>query len=204
MSRWWHWHRRGAGRLATLWQRPQAWLVLRWQTRLQPLLQHGRDRWHGLAARERLQLQCMAAVLLAALIWLLWVQPALHSLRYWGEALPRLRSQSVALQEVLAEVGGLQVAPGNLPPAKRLAFSLDQAGLAGRYRLQSRGAELELTFTPAVDAVRLTTWLLHAPAALGLTVQQLTLERLENTEAADQPLLVQASLCLQANTRDGT
>ena len=188
--------------------RPLAWMVglaTRWHARLQSLREHGLAHWHRLTPGERLQLKLLVTVLAAALIWLLGTRPALHSLRYWNEELPRLRSQSAALQEVLAEVGSPQAAQA--PPLStaihRIALSLDQAGLAGSYRLQQSGTELCLFFTPTVDAYRLGAWLLHAPATLGLTVQHATLERGANSESASLPPQIHAALTLTPTTRDG-
>lgn len=179
-------------------------LATRWRSQLQPLQQQTISRWRGLSARERQQMRLMAGVLAGALIWFLLMRPALHTLRYWGSELPRLRAQSTALQEVLAEVGGPRMAQdtASATPAQRIAHSLDQAGLAGSYRVAEADKALHITFEKAVDASRLATWLLHAPAALKLAVQHVTLERIASSASATQDTLVQASVSLAPQTRD--
>ncbi len=140
-------------------------------------------RWQGLTPRERKQLRLMLAVLLGAAVWLLFARPALATLRYWNDELPRLRAQSIALEAILADGAGPRVAPNarQVPPARRVAASLDQAGLTGSYRLSGGKPELVITFAQPVPAGPLLVWLLNAPVSLGLPVRQVLLERSDAT-----------------------
>lgn len=154
----------------------------RLQARLHPVLAQVQSRWRGLARRERTQVVLMVAVVAAAVIWLLLTKPALDTLRHWDNELPRLRSQASALKDVLADVGNPVVA-GNSEkePAERVRASLDAGGLADAYQLRVIDSALQIEFKRSADVSRVMTWLLSAPAPLGMTVQQVMLQRSEDS-----------------------
>jgi general secretion pathway protein M len=172
----------------------------------QPLLARVQSIWHGLSPRERLQVGAMVAVVLAALCWLAFTKPALDTLAHWDEALPKLRSQAVALKEVLADTNANAV-PGDssLGPAERVRASLEAAGLAGAYELREVDATLRLAFTGG-NSSRAIDWLLGAPAPLGLKVQQVTLQRSDGKGPADDGngFGVQATLIPQQQSGKGS
>lgn len=173
-----------SARLAAAWAACRTWLE-RPRGLAQPLLTRTRGLWHGLSPRERLQVGAMLAVVLAVLVWLAFMKPALDTLAHWEEALPKLRSQAAALKEVLADTNANAV-PGDssLGPAERVRASLEAAGLAGACELREVDATLRLTFAGG-DSSRAVDWLLGAPAPLGLKVQQVTLRRSEGKGPAD-------------------
>ncbi|THF60461.1 type II secretion system protein GspM [Pseudothauera rhizosphaerae] len=177
---------------------PVGGVMARLRARLQPVHAQATSRWRGLAPRERKQILLMVAVLAGAAVWLLFTKPALDTLRYWGEEMPRLRSQAAALRDILADVGGVPSALGAQtgPPAARTSASLDQIGLAGTYRMREDGTTLIIGFEQPVDAARLTTWLLNAPAGLGLAVERATLQRIDGDEHG-----IKASVTLAARQR---
>lgn len=169
----------------------RAWQASR-QRVLPPLRKLG-QYWRGLTARERLQVLMMAAILAAALLWLLFTRPALHSLSHWQQELPRLRAQHAALQTVLAEVGGASAMRDRAAPIQqRLEESLRAAGLGG-YELHAQQADWQVSFTQPVAAQALVSWLLSAPASLGMAVQQ---ARIDRVSAGEQSTRVIASVTL--------
>jgi general secretion pathway protein M len=154
---------------------PVAGVMARWQ----PVRARLAGHWQNLAPRERTQLLLMVAVLAGALLWLLFTRPALQTLRYWHDEMPRLRSQATALQAVLADVAppATTGAQASRPAAERLSASLDQGGLAGTYSIHHTEAGWIVAVDHPTDATRLVAWLMRAPAELHLTIKQAVLER---------------------------
>lgn len=192
---------RGLGKLLV----PVTGLLARVRTALQPTLLQVTARWHGLTSKERRQVLLMVAVVVVAIIWLLFTKPALDTLRHWDSELPRLRSQSAALHDVLAEVGGVQAISSahEQPALERARNSLDQAGMTGIYRVVEDGGNLVVTFEQPVDAPRLVSWLINVPVS-GLTVQQASLERVGAHDAEAQDIRIRASVRLAQKSRNGT
>ncbi|QTF08718.1 type II secretion system protein M [Brenneria izadpanahii] len=182
-------------------------LLQKMGARVRPVLVQTRGRWLALNRRERRQIVLTAAALVAAVVWLLLVKPALDTLAYWDRELPRLHSQAAALQEVLADVGVAAGAPtSSLPPVARLTASLDNAGLAGHNRIEMSGDALLLAFESPTDAARLMSWLLNAPASLGMSVQHAILSRPpEENElpASDRPVRVHATVTVAVQSSAG-
>lgn len=175
------------------------------QARVQPVLAQAQSRWHGLSQRERSQLTLMVVVVVAAFVWLLLAKPALDTLQYWGSELPRLRSQAAALTDVLADAGSPAAAPSDSSPdpVGRVRASLGAGGLAGGYRLRDADSELQIEFESTADTPRVMAWLLSAPAALGMTVQKVTLQRLEDGASAVQKNHVRAKVTMVARQKTG-
>jgi len=170
----------------------------RLQAVVRPAFAQVQGRWRGLSPRERLQIVGMIAIVAAALVWLVLVKPAIETLGHWDSELPKLRSQAAALKDVLADAGPV-AAPGDssLGPVERVRDNLDAAGLAGTYELQEAGDTLHIAFGRN-DSPRAIAWLLDAPA-LGLKVQQVTLQRSEEAASPDRASLfsVQATVVMQ-------
>ncbi|MGJ7498841.1 type II secretion system protein GspM [Variovorax sp. ZT5P49] len=181
------------------------------RSRLQPVFAQGQDRWRGLSRRERLQVVGMVVVVVVAAVWLLMAKPALDSLQHWGNELPRLRSQAAALKDVLADVGGPAAAgPGDASADQRMRASLDAAGLAGAYQLREADTAWQIEFERSADASRVMAWLLSAPGSLGMTVQQVTLQRSEDGGSAGAKSQVRAratvavAVAVQRQTGNGS
>jgi len=178
---------------------------VRLQARLQSVLAQARSRWRGLPQRERKQLVWMVAVVIAAFIWLLFIQPPLATIQHWNNELPRLRSQAAALTEVLSDTAHPVMASGDSSrkPAERVRISLDAAGLTGTYALREVGPALQIEFTHATDISPVMDWLLGAPASLEMAVQQVTLERSEDSGSPVQKSQVRATVTVMANRQPG-
>lgn len=189
---------------ATPWQGRAA----RLRARVQPLLVQAQDRWRNLSGRERKQIAAMVAVVAMAAVWLLLTKPALDTLQYWGNELPRLRSQAAALKDVLADAGGPGTAARGAsgPPAARLRASLDAAGLAGGYQLREAGATWQIEFERTADVSRVMAWLLDAPASLGMAVRQVTLQRPDDGASSEPKnrLRASATVAVQEQPGNGT
>ncbi|HCB1211688.1 type II secretion system protein GspM [Alcaligenes sp.] len=161
-------------------------VITRWRNRVQPSVSQAVNRWHGLRSRERQQVLVMLGVLIAAVLWLLFTKPALDSLRYWADEMPRLRSQAVALQDVLADVSAPPSASGAFTQSasERIRESLEQRGFDGAYQVRSSGSEIVVQIEHPVTSTQLVAWLMIAPPTIGLSVKQVTLQRDHSTPAA--------------------
>lgn len=164
---------------------------------LRPTLERMVGRWQALSAKERKQILAMVVVVGFAIVWLSLVKPALDTLAHWEEELPRLRTQANTLQSVLADVGApSMVSSAAQTPAEQLRASLDYAGFAETYLIDPREETLHIDFQQPTDAAQLLSWLLSTSASLGMTVQQLTLQRLEEGESQSPPGLVRAQVVM--------
>ncbi|MEH6499580.1 MAG: type II secretion system protein GspM [Pseudoalteromonas distincta] len=164
---------------------------------LQPALARMRGRWQALSAKERKQILAMVVVVGFAIIWLSLVKPALDTLAHWEEELPRLRTQANTLQMVLAEVGAPAMADSaTQTPAEQLRASLNHAGFADTYLIDQRENTLHIDFQQPTDAAQLLAWLLSTSASPGMTVQQLTLQRLDEGGLQSPPGLVRAQVVM--------
>ncbi|WP_312341227.1 type II secretion system protein GspM [Stutzerimonas nitrititolerans] len=168
--------------------------LARWRNRRGQLVAH----WQRLAARERRVLTVAALGLAALFAWVGLINPPLKSIAHWQAELPRLRSQSAALEEVLREV-----APANAEPAdlsQRLRQSLDGSSLAGHYRLaettENLPGPLRLQFIGA-PAGPLMAWLQHTASAMSLTIAEAHLHRVGDTNTHDPVATVSGNVRLE-------
>ncbi|MGJ7573591.1 type II secretion system protein GspM [Variovorax sp. RB2P76] len=172
---------------------------------MQPIHEQVANRWRGRSQRERNQIVGMIAVVVMALVWLLLTKPALDTLEHWDSELPRLRSQAAALKDVLADVGIPSAAPRDSSSdlASSVRVSLDAGGLAGGYQVREMDSALQIEFERSTDASRVMAWLLGAPASLGMTVQKVTLQRLEDSGSDVQKNHVRAKATMVARQKPG-
>lgn len=144
-----------------------------------------------LAPRERRLLGIAAAVVALALAWLVFIEPALKSVRDLGVELPKLRAQAATVADLTARARGLrrggEHTAGTLPTDAELRASLHQAGLsdsqwsaapakpaAGAAPDAPPGLTITFTEAPSVAALR---WLDGAPRDWRLVVTDVTLTR---------------------------
>ena len=146
-----------------------------------------------LAPRERRLLGIAAAVVGLALAWLIFIEPAMKSVRDLGVELPKLRAQAATVADLTARARGLrrggEHTAGTLPTDAELRASLHQAGLsenqwsaapaqpaAGTGAAADANPGLTLTFTEA-SSVAALRWLDGAPRDWRLVVTDVTLTR---------------------------
>jgi general secretion pathway protein M len=105
-----------------------------------------RARWQGLALRERRLLMLGAVLLLAFLLWLLAVQPALRTIGTAPAQLDALDGQLQTMQRSASEATQLRAAPPvNAAQAQAaLKTATDRLGDRGKLALQGDRAVLTL------------------------------------------------------------
>lgn len=123
-----------------------------------------REYWRTRAPRERLALAAMGGVLLFALAWLLFVQPALRTLRETPVQLERLEAQLQQMQTLAAEAQALRgvAAVGIGQATAALRAATERLGDKGRLTLLGDRATLTLNGAPP-EALR--GWLVEARSA---------------------------------------
>lgn len=134
------------------------------------------QRWQRLAARERAMLLLMAAAIVAAALWLGWLQPLLKQRSHWQAELPRLQAQSAALAPLLRAREQQRQAHGQRPTLDGLRQQITAAGLAGSLHIETRGGRWHLQ-VQGVPADALWNWLLPLLADPAIELQQLQLQR---------------------------
>lgn len=123
-----------------------------------------RAYWRSRAPRERLMLTVMGAVLLFGLLWMLFVQPALRTLRETPAQLENLEVQLQQMQSLAAEAQALRgvaaVSTGQATTALRAAT--ERLGDKGRLSLLGDRATLTLN---GASPEALRGWLVEARSA---------------------------------------
>lgn len=123
-----------------------------------------RERWQGLAPRERLLATIAIAVVALLLVWLIALQPALRVVRQAPAELDRLEAQLQAMQRLAAEARELRdVAPVSAAQASAALRSATER-LGERARLTVQGDRATVTFN-AVTGEALRGWLADARSA---------------------------------------
>lgn len=148
-----------------------------------------RDFWNQRAPRERLALGAAVTVIVAAVVYLLLIEPAATGILRLERSLPAARTQAAQLDQLLAEVASLKARPqvAVLPPAEARAAlekSLEAAGLkAGRIAALADG-DLQMTFAN-VPYAAWSTWLAGAERQLGARAHVVTARATATPGAAD-------------------
>ncbi|MDE2079835.1 MAG: type II secretion system protein M [Burkholderiales bacterium] len=132
--------------------------------------------WRALPPREQRLLRLAAAVVAAALVWLLAVQPAARTLARAPAEIDALDRQAQAMRRLAAEAAELRAAP---PVPRALAESAlraatERLGDAGRLTLQGDRAVLSVS---GITTGALRDWLLEARAAARARPVEATLTR---------------------------
>lgn len=133
------------------------------------------QRWQRLAARERAMLLLMSAAVMAAVLWLVWLQPLLKQRSHWQAELPRLQAQAAALAPLL-RAREQQQAQARRPTLAGLRQQITAAGLAGSLHIETRDGRWHLQVR-SVPADALWNWLLPLLADPAIELQQLQLQR---------------------------
>ena len=92
------------------------------QQRYAPAVHRARQGWQALAPRERRLVLCAGAVLGAALVWTLLIEPPLKTLNQYRDELPKLRAQAAQVADLTAQADLLRrrapPPPAPCPPPK--------------------------------------------------------------------------------------
>lgn len=107
-----------------------------WMSRLQPLRERARAAWRARPPRDRLALSVMALVLGALVVWMLFIAPALATLRSAPAQLDMLDTQLLQMRTMAAEVRDLR----NATPVPAA-----QAGLAIKSAVERQGDKVRLS-----------------------------------------------------------
>ncbi len=150
--------------------------------------------WSERAPREKAILIAGAGVVVAALIYLVLIEPAWSGIRRLERALPNARAQAAQLQSLLAEVGALkarpQVAAVSTAEARAtLDKSLAAAGLKAARIQPLSETDLQLTFAN-VSYASFGTWLAETERTLGARATTLKATRTEAAGHADVELVL--------------
>jgi len=147
---------------------------------LPPALVQAREQlrtwWRTRVPRERLALGAAAAVLGLFIAWLLFVQPALRTLREAPARIDALDAQLQHTQRLAAESQGLRGVAAVSPAqaAAALKAATDRLGDKGRLSMQGDRASLTLT---GVSPEALRSWLLEARSAARVRPSEAQLTR---------------------------
>ncbi|CCP16858.1 general secretion pathway protein GspM [Stenotrophomonas maltophilia] len=133
-------------------------------------------RWQRLPPRDRLMLWVMVVALLAAGLWMLWLEPLLKLRTHWQAELPRLQAQARVLAPLLHARERQQLAQGHQPTLAGLRGQIKTAGLADGLHIDARDGRWHLQ-VQAVPADALWNWLLPVLADPAIELQQLQLTR---------------------------
>lgn len=148
------------------------------QRSLRTSLARAETAWAGMAIREKRLVALCGAVVIGALCWLAAIEPALKSIDRWTSELPRLRSQSAAVEAVLSEVPAPRPAPADAQAYQAaLAGQLERAQFGGAYQLASDGAAGWRVTFDSVPPAALIPWLLTQPVQLHLQLTEVSLRR---------------------------
>ena len=134
------------------------------------------QRWQRLPPRDRLMLWVMVVALLAAGLWVLWLEPLLKLRTHWQAELPRLQAQARVLAPLLQARERQQQAQGQRPTLAALRNGIKSAGLADGLQIEARDGRWHLQ-VQAVPADALWNWLLPVLADPAIELQQLQLTR---------------------------
>lgn len=138
--------------------------------------------WQGLASRERLALQLMALALLAAALWVAWLEPTLKQRAHWHEELARLQTQARQLAPMFQSRRQQQASAG-APHLATLESKLAAEGIGAATELHDDGTQWRMqVHNVPLDALwRALLPLLTQP---GVALQAMTLDRTGDEENA--------------------
>lgn len=150
--------------------------------------------WSERAPREKAILAAGAAVVLAALLYLLLIDPAASGIQRLTRTLPGLRAQAAQLQSLLAEASALKGRPQAASiPAAQLRTTLDQslakAGLKATRIHALSDTEYQISFA-GVPYAGWTSWLAESERTLGARAVSVNATRANDAGTADIELVL--------------
>jgi general secretion pathway protein M len=153
-----------------------------------------RDFWIQRAPRERLALVLAATVVLAAVAYVVLIEPAATGIPRLERSLPASRMQAARLDQMLAEVAGLKSRPqvAVLTAAEARAAiekSLEAAGLKASRITPLTDGDLQLAFAN-VPYAAWSTWLAGAERELGAKATAVSARSTATPGAADIELVL--------------
>lgn len=101
--------------------------------------------WHALAPRERQGALIAAALVGAAVVWFVAVQPALRTLRSVPTAIDKLDAELQQMQLLATESRALRAAPPVAPAQAASALQAAAARLGAKAKLVQQGGRATLT-----------------------------------------------------------
>ena len=129
---------------------------------LTSLRQQAATWWQARTARERQAVVVVALVLGLFVVWSLFVQPALRTLREAPLQLDRLDAQYQQMQRIAGEAVTLRGATRVSPTQAAAALKAATDRLGANARLSMQGDRATLTLTGGVSAEALRAWLNEA------------------------------------------
>jgi general secretion pathway protein M len=152
--------------------------------------------WSERAPRERAILGLGAAVVLAAIVYLLMIDPAWSGSRALERSLPATRAQAAQLDSYLAEANVLKSRPqvaavGAAEARATVEKSLAAAGMKAARVLPLSDTDTQLSLAN-VPYAGFTSWLAESERTLGLRVYSLSARRVSAAGYADIELVLRA------------
>ncbi len=150
--------------------------------------------WSERAPREKAILAAGGIVVLAALIYLILIEPAWTGIARLERGLPATRAQAAQLQSLLGEVGALKARPQVATlSASEVRATIDKtlaaAGMkAARVQAVSE-SDIQLTFTD-VPYAGWTSWLADTERTLGARATSVSAARVTKAGNADIELVL--------------
>lgn len=163
-----------------------------WRMRIEPVSARARLAWQQRTRREQAGLRSAALLVLAALIWVLALSPALQTVEQARRTLPALQAQATQLNSVILEAQALSRGrSGVLSPQDTedaLTSTLRTAGLDATIQ-SARGetgqAQWQVQFTNA-SASRIVEWMAGLPFVVQVQTHEVNLVR-SNVDGRDRP-----------------
>ncbi len=131
---------------------------------LASLRTQARTHWRGMAPRERYLVSAAVFVVVAYLIWLLFIAPAARTLRTAPIELDRLEAQLQTMQRLAAEARTLRGAPSVSPAQATEPLRVATQRLGNRASISFQGERATLTLN-GVTGQALRDWLDEARSA---------------------------------------
>ena len=149
--------------------------------------------WRARNQRERRILALGMVLLLAVLLWLLLIEPALDARARWEKELPVMRNQLAQMRALANEISSLPARSSNAPAAELSRQAVERSLTAKELKAQSlsvTGDGLSASFSD-VSFSALTEWLQQWQSSAQLAVTD------ANVSARDRLGRVDARITLQ-------